>query len=96
MVQEEVVLTQRQAVHGWGGCPEARAAKALQNHSCPEVTKRRAEPPGHTVGNELVTSRPSCLAWARGGSKGLLSRALLQTHCTEVKQPNYLIVCTQH
>lgn len=34
LVQEEVAFTQRQAVQGWGGCSEARAAKALQNYSC--------------------------------------------------------------
>lgn len=61
------------------------ALKWLREGLCPQATLWGAS-----------RSPPSLVAWLGGGSRGLLSWALLQTHCTEVQQPNYLIVCTQH
>lgn len=60
------------------------------------MTKTRAEPPGPHCGGPAGHLQPGCLARVGDGRRGVLSTALLQTHCTEVQQPNYLIVCTQH
>lgn len=57
----------------------------------PKWPREGLSPQATPWGTSSSMSKPGCSAWVGGGS-----RALLQTHCTEVRQPNYLIACTQH
>ena len=88
-----------------GARPEARAAKAsvLQRETCLPRSKRREGPRPQAMlrGATSCSFKPcfkrgSCLSWVRCRQRGSEGRALLQTHRTEVWQPNYLIAWTRH